>query len=316
MLGGGVGYVRILRFGSDTTRGVRDALTTLRNQQAKAIVLDLRDNGGGLMKAAAEVADLFLPAGKLIVYSKGRNPTVGEEQRLLSSDEVLWGESPLVVLLDGGSASAAEIVAGALRQHQRARIIGTHSFGKGTVQQPLQLEANPEARIKLTVARYYLPDGSSIDAEYDADGRRIRRGGIAPDVEVHPQATPGWHAEVRAQLNEQQVFRQYLDQHYPQHRELLMALADNDGRDPTRYPELAALHAKLNTSASLQDLRTWLREALREHVADDRGVAYVHDLIEDRQLQSAVLELCKTLGVEASTIDAFGSFARDAATPR
>lgn len=166
----GYGYVRIASFQTRTGANLHEAISELKkqsdNNELKGLVLDLRNNPGGLLNAAVSVSDSFLGSG-LIVYTEGRI----EHSKMsfkAGPDDVLKG-APIVVLINGGSASASEIVAGALQDHKRAVIMGQQSFGKGSVQ--TILENNKGGAIKLTTARYFTPSGRSIQAE-----------GITPDI--------------------------------------------------------------------------------------------------------------------------------------
>ena len=156
-------YVRITNFQSKTGDNLLEEIENLTEKAKsglKGLVLDLRNNPGGVLSAAVDVSDAFLTGG-LIVYTEGRD----QESRLkfnATPDDVLMGK-PLVVLVNGGSASASEIVAGALQDHNRAIIMGEKSFGKGSVQTILPMNTN--AALKLTTARYYTPSGRSIQAE-------------------------------------------------------------------------------------------------------------------------------------------------------
>ncbi|WP_346796996.1 S41 family peptidase [Halomonas sp. Bachu 37] len=165
----GYGYLRISQFQSRTPEQARRALERLaREAPLEGLVLDLRNNPGGVLQAAVEVADIFLDEG-LIVYTEGRLSDTQMEFSATPSTQA--PDVPLVILINSGSASAAEIVAGALQDQRRGVVMGTDSFGKGSVQQVMPLE-NGEG-LKLTTALYYTPNGRSIQAQ-----------GIEPDVEV------------------------------------------------------------------------------------------------------------------------------------
>lgn len=158
---GDIGYIRVSTFNERTTVLLEEALDGLsRGPKPKGIVLDLRNNGGGLLDEAVKVAGYFLSGGE-VVSTQGRRP-VDVERRNASKGESFKGV-PLVVLINGGSASASEIVAGALQDRERALVIGTTSFGKGSVQSVIPLGADRGA-IRLTTARYYTPAGRSIQA--------------------------------------------------------------------------------------------------------------------------------------------------------
>jgi len=169
MLEKGYGYVRISSFQSGTGDGLKDALAALKKENGgklKGLVLDLRNNPGGVLNAAVEVSDAFLRSG-LIVYTEGR--IENSEMRFSAAPDDLIDDAPMVVLINAGSASASEIVAGALQDQKRAVIMGEKSFGKGSVQ--TILPTSNGAAVKLTTARYYTPSGRSIQAE-----------GIEPDI--------------------------------------------------------------------------------------------------------------------------------------
>jgi carboxyl-terminal processing protease len=169
-----IGYIRLTQFSEHTAEDFKAALESLVKQHAKGVILDLRFNPGGLLDAAVAVSDMFLPAGKRIVSTKGR--TVPEEVRMSTDQDIMLTE-PLVVLVNQGSASAAEIVSGALLDNQRAQLVGVRTFGKGSVQQvhALGMEAGslnpgqPQSALKLTNAYYYLPNGRNIHRRPNKD---------------------------------------------------------------------------------------------------------------------------------------------------
>jgi carboxyl-terminal processing protease len=165
-----IGYIRLTQFNEPTAEDLKNELKKLTDQKMKALVLDLRGNPGGLLTTAAGVAELFLPRGDLIVFTKGRSKEM-DQQSFKSSGFTHYTDFPMVVLVNGGSASAAEIVSGALQDHKRAVLVGEKTFGKGSVQSILPLEDG--AAIKLTTAKYYTPSE-----------RVIHGNGIEPDVKV------------------------------------------------------------------------------------------------------------------------------------
>jgi carboxyl-terminal processing protease len=171
--GDDVGYIRVSQFNEQTTEGIRKAITDIAAQipadKLKGYVIDLRNNPGGLLDQAISVSDSFLEKGE-IVSTRGRNAE--ETQRFNARSGDLARGKPIIILINGGSASASEIVAGALQDHKRATVIGTRSFGKGSVQTIIPLGPGNGA-LRLTTARYYTPSGRSIQAK-----------GIAPDIEV------------------------------------------------------------------------------------------------------------------------------------
>jgi carboxyl-terminal processing protease len=171
--GSDVGYIRVTQFNERTTDALKQAIKDLNSQlgaeKIRGYILDLRNNPGGLLDQAISVSETFLEKGE-IVSTRGRNPE--ETQRFNARHGAMIKGKPLIVLINGGSASASEIVAGALQDQKRATLIGTRSFGKGSVQTIIPLGGGNGA-LRLTTARYYTPSGRSIQAK-----------GITPDIEV------------------------------------------------------------------------------------------------------------------------------------
>jgi len=170
LLDEGIGYIRISQFQNPTAKLVKDMVSELvtdNNKKLDSLILDLRNNPGGLLNSSIDVANLFIDSEGIVVYTEGRTPS-SKVTFPAKRGDILNG-APIVVLMNKGSASASEIVAGALQDHKRAIIMGQESFGKGSVQSMLSLEDG--FGLKLTTARYYTPSGRSIQAK-----------GIVPDV--------------------------------------------------------------------------------------------------------------------------------------
>jgi carboxyl-terminal processing protease len=168
MLDGDIGYVPLQTFNETATAEVRDALARLERQGARGLVLDLRGNGGGIMDQAVTLANLFLPAGLPVATVRYR---AAAPESLVTAERPLDPGLPLVVLVDGASASATEIVAGALQDHDRAAIVGTTTFGKGLVQSIFRLQGGH--LLKLTTGRWYTPSGRSIHKPRKLVGGRL-----------------------------------------------------------------------------------------------------------------------------------------------
>ena len=188
--GNDIGYIRVTSFNEQTDSGLRKAYQQLKTQAGDhlhGIILDLRNNPGGLLDQAVAVSDDFIDQGE-IVSTRARHPE--DSQRWNAKNGDITGGLPVVVITNGGSASASEIVAGALQDHRRAIILGTRTFGKGSVQTVIPLPGN--GAMRLTTARYYTPSGRSIQGL-----------GIAPDVEVQESRVDGPHfgPEREADLN-------------------------------------------------------------------------------------------------------------------
>jgi carboxyl-terminal processing protease len=205
LLGDGIGYIDLKAFSDSTVKELNGAITTLLARGMKTLVLDLRTNPGGLLNQGVRVSDLFLNPGQKIVSMRGRLPEANREYA--DSAMQRWPQLPLVVLVDGRSASAAEIVAGALQDHDRAVLVGTPTYGKGSAQSviPFGLEGG----LKITTARWFTPSGRSITRKRPADdetddglpevrqrfrtdaGRAVYGGGgITPDVIAGDSTTP------------------------------------------------------------------------------------------------------------------------------
>ncbi len=207
-----VGYVRLSRFAEETSHELRDAISALNEQNVSALIFDLRNNGGGLLDQAIETSELFLQQGNEIVYTRGRFQN--SERHFQSQRPPLFPDKPIIVLVDEGTASASEIVAGAIQDWDRGLILGSTTYGKGLVQQVFPISADGSMNLKLTTAKYYVPSGrciqkpdkqekhhpesASIVEEVDSmevaeekeifytNGGRIvyGGGGIVPDIEI------------------------------------------------------------------------------------------------------------------------------------
>jgi carboxyl-terminal processing protease len=166
-----IGYVRLTQFQESTGRDLSKVLKQFKEQKLQSTILDLRNNPGGLLTASVEVSEQFLPGGKLVVYTKGRE---SKKDEWVAKGKDQMDDSPMIILINEGSASASEIVAGALQDYGRAVIVGTTSFGKGSVQTILPL--GDGSGLRLTTAKYYTPKGRSIQST-----------GITPDIVVKAQ---------------------------------------------------------------------------------------------------------------------------------
>jgi carboxyl-terminal processing protease len=230
----GFGYIRVSNFQSRTTEDVIKAVETLKaanDGNLKGLVLDLRNNPGGVLNSAVGVSDAFLSGG-LIVYTKGRQ----EESKLqfeAGPDDILSG-APIIVLVNSGSASASEIVAGALQDHKRAIVMGNQTFGKGSVQTIVPIDET--TALKLTTARYYTPSGRSIQAQ-----------GITPDIELERgEFTPLGSVSLK-DVKESDLVR-HLEDEIPE------AESDGGGVKPSLFAEDFQLAEALNLLKGLDIL--------------------------------------------------------------
>ena len=208
MLEGGFGYINFNSFTDNCAKDVRRAFIDLKKQGAKGLVFDLRNNGGGSVSEAVSIINMFLPKGKTVLKMQGKLQRSNKEYR--TSVEPVDSVMPMVVLVNGNSASASEIMSGSLQDYDRAIILGTRTYGKGLVQTTMDLPYN--GQMKLTTAKYYIPSGRCVQALnykhskggyvehvpdsltkvfYTANGREVRDGGgVKPDVEVEPDSLP------------------------------------------------------------------------------------------------------------------------------
>ena len=208
MLEGGYGYINFNSFTDNCAKDVRRAFIDLKKQGAKGLVFDLRNNGGGSVSEAVSIINMFLPKGKTVLKMQGKLQRSNKEYK--TSVEPVDSVMPMVVLVNGNSASASEIMSGSLQDYDRAIILGTRTYGKGLVQTTMDLPYN--GQMKLTTAKYYIPSGRCVQALnykhakggyvehvpdsltkvfYTANGREVRDGGgVKPDVEVQPDSLP------------------------------------------------------------------------------------------------------------------------------
>lgn len=331
MLPGRVLYLELISFGAEAAPQIAQAV---RDAQAggalSGVVLDLRNNPGGYLEAAVEIADVFLPRDKLVVSTKSR--TQAEERHYTRRPALVDETVPLVILVNDLSASASEIVAGALGQHGRAVLIGERTVGKGSVQQLLRVPGQPADEpwqdanrnrirddwetytdvngnnrhdyaplLKLTIAYYYLPNGNSIHTLRDHDGRVTQPGGIEPDRVVKiPQLDYPTLRELDRLLGED-VFREYAQRIQELDPDLAVRIAEFDDRDLGLYPGWEEFYAGLGTTLDPQEVRRWVRRSVRALVSDARqkvfpGNGFLGDFQEDPQLQEGIRLLLEKSG--------------------
>jgi carboxyl-terminal processing protease len=294
LLEAGVGYVELSSFTESTARELAAAIDSLKRAGMRSLILDLRWNPGGLLDEGLAVSDLFLNPGQAIVETRGRAP--GSSRRFADRSPQRYADLPVVVLINGASASASEIVAGALQDHDRALLVGTTTFGKGLVQSVFQL--SPEASLKVTTSKWYTPSGRSIqrpsrqaDEDRDPDdevaagadttpvptfrtgrGRTVRGGGgITPDVVVRTDSQ---------QLRELQALQAALGRDVARYQDALTAFAlDARGRRLVSGP----------TFTVTPELRAAFLQALSQRgVTLDRATLEAAGPFMDRQIGSYV----------------------------
>jgi C-terminal peptidase prc len=350
MLPGRVLYLELISFGAEAAPQIADAVRAAQAEGAlSGVVLDLRNNPGGYLEAAVEIADVFLPRDKLVVTTKSR--TQPEERHYTRKPALVDESVPLVLLVNDLSASASEIVAGALGQHGRAVLIGERTVGKGSVQQLLRIPGQPGDEpwndanrnrmkdewetytdvngnekhdyaplLKLTIAYYYLPDGSSIHTLRDHDGRVTQPGGIEPDrVVTIPQLDYPTLRELDRLLGED-VFREYAQRIMDQDPTVAVRIAEFDDRDLGLYPGWEEFYAALGTTLDPQEVRRWVRRSVRALVSDARqkvfpGNGFLGDFQEDPQLQEGIRLLLEKSGHGTEDFPQYRLLARAPAAP-
>ncbi|MDQ7816116.1 MAG: S41 family peptidase [Melioribacteraceae bacterium] len=238
-----IGYLNLTRFSETSTSEMLDALNKLKNDGMKGLILDLRNNPGGYEDQAAKIADLFIDGDKMIVYNKGRVESFSEEFR--AGKTYSFEKTPLIILVNRGSASASEIVAGAVQDWDRGLIVGETTFGKGLVQRPIILE--DKSAVRITIAKYYTPSGRAIQREYrdkkqyyedvmnrdeeeinnlnhtaekDSSRQQFKTnkgrivfggGGITPDYIIEPEKESEFSIDLRRNNAYYQFIRKYMD---------------------------------------------------------------------------------------------------------
>jgi carboxyl-terminal processing protease len=274
MLNEEVGYIRLTSFTQTASKEVKDAFLELKeNQGMKKLVFDLRGNGGGLLREAVNITNFFVPKGQEVVRTKGK---IKEwDQTYAAMNEPLDLDIPLVVLVDPGSASASEIVSGAIQDLDRGLVIGNKTFGKGLVQQTRDLQYN--SKLKVTVAKYYIPSGRCIQridyAHKDlegkveevpdsllkwfetANGRKVLDGrGIHPDIDIEERQFPN----VLATILGENLFFKYATKYEAEHAEIAPAkefkISDEEYQEFVDFLEGQNYHYTTDTEAELQEL--------------------------------------------------------------
>jgi C-terminal peptidase prc len=307
LLPGNVGYIRLAKFGDRSAEDFIAAIDKLEERGLEGLIVDLRDNPGGRRDAAVSIVDQFVDGELPILTQKGRT---GDEIST-PPDPFRRPNYPMVVLVNRFSASASEIVAGALQDYRRATVVGERTFGKGSVQRVIQMSPlaastlGGDARLRLTVQYYFLPSGKCIHTIRDRDGRIVERGGIDPDIVEDAETIPEWEFLARERIHRDDEILKYAIKHF---EELKRLHDDADGRDPSRYPGFDALYEKWKTTASKNDLRSVLRLLTRRRLEDDRGSDFACDYLEDRQLQRGIVEVLDDLGKDPSSYAPYRRF--------
>lgn len=346
LLPGRIGMVALRDFSRVATEELRAPLESMLQQGMRAVILDLRNNSGGLLDQAVDVAGLFLPGDTPVVSTEARfapKETLSTPKR---HKPLIPEDMPVIVLVNRFSASAAEIVSGALQDHDRAIVLGKRTFGKGSVQNLLRVngmrddeyddenrngrhdnweritkdydgdgEFDYAPRVKMTIARYRLPSGRSIHREVDNDGNELSKGGVEPDVDVAARRFEAWRYEELNKLLREHSARDYIEGLSRQFaekpdwlRDRLFQIADNDRKDITLYPGFEEFYLGLETPLSRDDVRQLVRAEVRRRVQDARGQEFPPgDFVEDVQLQEGIRLALEKLGDSPATYEDYAA---------
>lgn len=301
MLPGSIGYIQLITFGGQDILHVKRAIQQLRNQGMNSLIFDLRGNSGGYLRTAIDIASYFLEKGKLILTTKG--PFRFQDRRVANGGKLT--DVPLFMLVDGGSASASEILAGALRDHDRAVLIGDKTFGKGSVQDLKYLKTTEKkTALRVTISKWFLPNGDSVEN----DDRT--KSGVHPNIKVALPERDLWKEAEFDRIRASGELDGYMTAHFDKHRNLFEKLAESDGGDASRYPGFDELYASLETKADRTDVREVLRGQVRRRVQDERGKPLYFDFQTDVVLQRGIVEAGKKAGIDLDAIPEFATFVK------
>ena len=303
--GTNIGYVRLSRFAEETSRELREAISDLNDKNVSSLIFDLRSNGGGLLDQANETAELFLDQGREIVYTKGRSAAT-ERHYTSNRPPLFTKDKPLVILIDEGTASASEIVAGAIQDWDRGIIVGATSYGKGLVQGLFRI-ADDNTHVKLTTAKYYVPSGCCIqkpekqakhpsmdDVEaahdtlsvdenreiYYTNGGRVvyGGGGIVPDVKVERET---WKP-IEINLERKSMFFDYAVQYVAEHPNIdpNFEVSDAMVADFRKFIKGKEFDYKSDLQIALDDLRETVTSEDKEPVFETK-LAAIDTLVQN-----------------------------------
>lgn len=321
---GDVGYIKLDEFTNDAAKNVREAFVKLKKDKPgmKGVVLDLRGNGGGLMNEAVDIVNIWVPRGTLVVETKGKvaSKNLKSHTRLQPEDT----EIPLAVLIDGGSASASEIVSGSLQDLDRAVVIGQRSYGKGLVQNILPMPYN--SQMKVTVSKYYIPSGRCIQAiDYshrDENGRALKVPdslktafktksgrtvydgfGIEPDIEIEPE----YMSNLAIALVQKLLIFDYATDFYRKHKEIAPAetfeITDEIYNDFCRYLKDKKLSYNTVTERVIKELRDVAKQEKYDSAIEQQLKEMEARLATEKEsdLQKHREEVCEMLKAEILT---------------
>jgi len=301
ILPGNIGYLQITSFSTDTAKESSKCLQEMKYQSVKSIVIDVRGNPGGLLRTVNEIIDLFIERDKTIVTTRDRNGIVNE-YKTQNDDKI---DVPLYILIDGGSASASEIFSGVMQDYHKAVIVGSTSYGKGSVQQPMDMETTGgKTALKMTIAKYYLPSGRSVEKNKEG------KGGVEPDIKIIPPEQDFGKASEFTKLLDSGELDNYFNEYYPKNKLLFQTLVEDDGENYANYPDFEQFYVRCKARLEKDEVRQALREHIRRRVADERSSKFLVDIQTDVILQRAIIEACRAaqVNINPDTIPAYKKF--------
>jgi carboxyl-terminal processing protease len=346
---GDVGYVELVTFGRRTA----EELQRRRSSSSRSRAPRPSSWTSATTAAATSRRPAASPSSSSPKASSSSRPRAASKTRSASTarkGRQVFTDEPLIILVNGNTASASEIVSGALQDHKRALIVGTQSYGKGSVQNLFGLRSergekffdangdrrwtegerftdtdedgkyDPGPRARITIAHYFLPSGRLLHRRVDPKGNIINPDyGVIPDVEVEAEdLDPAelWKNALISELWTERVFHKYVEEHYAGNEKLFLELAESDGGKIERYPDFDPFFDGLKTKLSKDDVRRWVRIAVREKVQDLREKAWpggrlIGDIQEDLQLQVGVRKALEKIGRDPLTIERYKQVLKD-----
>ena len=307
--GTNIGYVRLSRFAEETSRELREAISELNRQNVSGLIFDLRHNGGGLLDQAKETAELFIEKGREVVYTKGKFDD--SERHFVSERDPIFPDKPLVILVDEGTASASEIVAGAVQDWDRGLILGNTTYGKGLVQQIFPVSADGSLALKLTTAKYYVPSGRCIQKpekqgkkpmdmaamteDSDSDSMEVAEkeiyytnggrmvyggGGIVPDIEQERDM----YEPIEINLERKSMFFDFAIQYVSEHPDIKPDFDVTDAmlEDFRQYLKDKEFDYKTSMQYALEQLQETVKEENKDSVFSEQ-LANLEKLIENEK---------------------------------
>jgi len=313
LLPGDLGYMRLQKLDADSPAAFKAALTAYHTKKAKGLLLDLRNSSGGSPDAAFQIAGMLLAEGTEICTVKGRDESLIKTQVIKAASDINDPEIPVTILVNGGTSDAAEILASALKEHGRAKLVGSATFGRAIVQEIISIEADvpqddvgdgddakpnrEKHALLLTVGYYYTPISK----------RRISEGGIQPDIAAKLTGFEGWVYDQLDELNGEGKIRSYVNNLVTKHTEAAIKIAENDGGKTDGYPEWASFRSGSKKNLTDEHLRFAVRRELRTRLMAEGKLPGFADLESDTEFVAGIRSLASQAGLDLSTVKEYAT---------